>query len=100
MSLTGNLDEELLASENKILLILEETVSAIADKKETATLIITLPDQNQLEVPKFTETYYTADYLINEDNGTHFVELTSSPIALTKDTEETSIEITGSKLTI
>lgn len=99
LSLASELDEDVLQSENELLLILEASIPVLSDQKETATLIIILPEQDITEIPKFTETYYTGNYVI-ADNGTHSAKLTGSPIELTSEIAEVSIEITGSKFMI
>lgn len=76
-------------------MILEVILPGGSDQTETATLIITLPEQNT--IPKFTETYYTYNYLI-VDNGTDYVELSGSPIAIDDITVEVVVQINGSKL--
>lgn len=89
-----------MQNEQELLLILEATLSSkVSDAKETATLIIILPEQNVIDIPKFTETYYTSDYVISA-NGTHYVELTGSSIALTEDIDNVLVQLTGSKLRI
>lgn len=91
------MDDEILDTESNILLILEETVFNLTDRKETATLVVTLPNQEKLEAPNFTEAYYTADYVIVE-NDTDSIKWIGSPIAFTNDTTRASIQIDGSKL--
>lgn len=95
VSISDNLDENILGSEIELLLILEATIPDLTDQIETATLIIILPDQLDTKIPKFTNTYYTADYQIN--GNTHSIEMTSNGIALQNSSEETSIVLSGSK---
>lgn len=91
-----NLDDTVLSTDAELLLVLEETVMSLEDQKETATLIVTLPiHENFTEIPKFTETYYTAEYSIHNDH--HNVEITKNPIALQSSSEEAEVVLSGSK---
>lgn len=61
----------------------------------SAIVLLSLPVPNKVILPKFTDTYYTANYQIEDDN--HTIDITSNPIALDETVENVEVVLSGSK---
>ncbi|XP_068902687.1 protocadherin Fat 3-like isoform X3 [Tenebrio molitor] len=84
------LDDDILNNQKEIYVTLEASLTGSAEVGRT-TIIMSLPTQDLKEAPRFTETYYTAEYTIDSE-GTH--QVTCDPISITVPADDALTKVT------